>query len=65
MDYIVEYQINAYGEWINSVAKFESLDKAARIADEISKNPWAKFIRLISEEKLNEEEKTLPKQGFS
>lgn len=55
MDYIVEYQINAYGEWINSAAKFKSLDKAARIADEISKNPWAKFIRLISEEKLKEE----------
>lgn len=57
MNYIVEYQAKtASGEWIDGGAMFDTLDEAARVFDEIAKNPRARAIRIVSEEKLKEEE---------
>lgn len=57
MNYIVEYQTQtASGEWIDGGATFNSLDKAAEVFDEIAKNPRARALRIVSEEKKKEEE---------
>lgn len=59
MNYIVEYQAKtASDEWIDGGAMFDTLDEAARVFDEIAKNPRARALRVVSEEKINKEQKS-------